>query len=720
MSTESTGKFQTPGGLYKAFLKAVVLDVTSALRVIGEYAFPDGPEAPPSPRAKALVEAGEWDAGDKLAMTSCPPEACMAGVGGKDRFCFVRNCTSASHQEPDRKLELEVGWYVRKGSLPASGAYVTPYLPSRAVPIAVTLILARDAPLRMTLGQWKFLCQDFFAGEEADMVLSEDEVPSDGDSLESISTSTRETPETPPAEDPVVPAAAVGPRTMELFLATATTDGDPSTSPFHVALGDQNPSVEAFLEGGGDEVRTAVLQLMSDVGPAVENQEQRWEQMMFRKTGDYVKQLEQLEAHMVWSTERIDTISQQVAEANDASNAWQTIAERTRRDLLATRNDLAKEREAGLKRAQGYESLEKSHDKLASDVLRRAVGGGVQFAEHVDFGTSFPTQQALLNQLDHQINSTGGDVDLLKCSIQTLQGQFESGGGVKCHGVDIGGYRECVAFYESGNLNIGGYLDGFAMAHAIKTTAVHEQDALRNREARKKVKFDNALEASVITSFDTPVPSILATPGKPAHAAISEHLKSFKDFKRPGRDTGVGQQIKAGCKAIVGRTSKLREIQGTEQAARGLSLGMASDARVFNEGFVRFMEELYDELTTDTTYSPQEAWEVCIDCADEIWRELSEVRAIYLDAACLSKGLYLWGMLQAWKVQQRYLANDFKNDPALTGIMVRRLLMHGGDTSVKDKLTKLDSLLTKVDEHHRLHAAQLKKVQDSLKFKADK
>jgi hypothetical protein len=114
--------------------------------------------------------------------------------------------------------------------------------------------------------------------------------------------------------------------------------------------------------------------------------------------------------------------------------------------------------------------------------------------------------------------------------------------------------------------------------------------------------------------------------------------RASKTSKRPGRDTGVGQQIKAGCKAIVGRI-----IQGTNGQAHALSIGMASDSRLFNEGIVRFMEELNDELTADTSYSPQEAWEVCIGCADEIWPELSEVRRVYLDAACMSKGLYLGG-----------------------------------------------------------------------------
>ena len=137
--------------------------------------------------------------------------------------------------------------------------------------------------------------------------------------------------------------------------------------------------------------------------------------------------------------------------------------------------------------------------------------------------------------------------------------------------------------------------------------------------------------------------------GKSAHSTMSAHLKTFKDSKRGGRDTGVGQQIKDGCKSVVERIGKLWGTQSTDADARGLSLGM-----------------------------------------------------------------------QAWKVHQRYLANDFQNKPALTGIIVRRLLSHGGDTTVKDKLIKLNSLLAKVDDNHRLHAAQMKKLQDSLKLKADK
>jgi hypothetical protein len=122
-------------------------------------------------------------------------------------------------------------------------------------------------------------------------------------------------------------------------LATAATDGDPSTSPFHEVLREQNSQgfleAEAFLEAGGNEVTAALLQVVGDFDgrdPIL--------QQLARKAGTYVKQLEQFEAHMTWSKDRIEAISKQVAEAKDSSMTWQLIAERTRKDLLATRSEL--------------------------------------------------------------------------------------------------------------------------------------------------------------------------------------------------------------------------------------------------------------------------------------------------------------------------------------------------------------------------------------------
>jgi hypothetical protein len=60
-------------------------------RVIGEGAFPDGPESPPSPRAKALVEAGEWDAGEKLVLLLCSVRPSVLRTHIWIYFCATHN-----------------------------------------------------------------------------------------------------------------------------------------------------------------------------------------------------------------------------------------------------------------------------------------------------------------------------------------------------------------------------------------------------------------------------------------------------------------------------------------------------------------------------------------------------------------------------------------------------------------------------------------------------
>jgi hypothetical protein len=71
--------------------------------------------------------------------------------------------------------------------------------------------------------------------------------------------------------------------------------------------------------------------------------------------------------------------------------------------------------------------------------------------------------------------------------------------------------------------------------------------------------------------------------------------------------------------------------------------------------------------------------------------------------------------IKAWKIQERYMANHFKNDPALNGIMIWCVLLHGGDTTVKEKLAKFDEICRKVDENFRTLNGEISKVKDSIK-----
>jgi hypothetical protein len=104
-----------------------------------------------------------------------------------------------------------------------------------------------------------------------------------------------------------------------------------------------------------------------------------------------------------------------------------------------------------------------------------------------------------------------------------------------------------------------------------------------------------------------------------------------------------------------------------------------------------------------------------LECLEQIFEELHQARVAVVDAARLSQGIYLWGMLKAWQIQQRYIRNDFQDDPALTGIFVRRVLLHGQDVSLDERLSKLSDGLKKAEDHNRQAASDTKQLQREVK-----
>jgi hypothetical protein len=104
-----------------------------------------------------------------------------------------------------------------------------------------------------------------------------------------------------------------------------------------------------------------------------------------------------------------------------------------------------------------------------------------------------------------------------------------------------------------------------------------------------------------------------------------------------------------------------------------------------------------------------------LECLEQIFEELHQARVAVVDAARISQGIYLWGMLRAWQIQQRYVSNDFQDDPALTGIFVRRVLLHGQDVSLDDRLSKITDGVKKLEEHDRQVQSDVKQLQRDVK-----
>jgi len=107
-----------------------------------------------------------------------------------------------------------------------------------------------------------------------------------------------------------------------------------------------------------------------------------------------------------------------------------------------------------------------------------------------------------------------------------------------------------------------------------------------------------------------------------------------------------------------------------ENEVTRLAQGLTEDSVSFLSQMDAWLTKSYCEMTTDIIYSGKVAWCMLMECLAKILEELHSTREDVADAARLAPELYIWRMLQAWKVQQRHLQNDFQDDPMLTGVFV--------------------------------------------------
>lgn len=400
-----------------------------------------------------------------------------------------------------------------------------------------------------------------------------------------------------------------------------------------------------------------------------------------------------LEEMQAKTTDRLQRLERELA-------AWKRRAE-----AAATQTEIAQR--AAAESRQHFQTM---HARMTRIETQAAQGGGAD-----------DQVTRRLDRLWHDMYSPQGTFMAFKLQFTDFREKLESGGGIECHGVHFSSKREMLSWFENKEARAEYFLDALAYLHAIRAPVVHQDDASKQRESQAKIGLKSVLETSVVTSFDTILPSILVggkratEQGGGTYDWLKGYLKTFAVWKPRGMSTGVGQQILDGVAKVTSRAEMLRNANTTDVEVRALAGGLCQDSAFFCNELVRFMNEQQEDLTNDTTFTSDQVWDMQLECLQTIIHELSEAREAVGDAARYDPAYYLWGMLRAWQIQQRYITNHFKDDPALTGIMVRRILMHGEDTTVKTKLAKIDDIQRKVEEHHRYFQNELKKLQAANK-----
>jgi hypothetical protein len=612
-------------------------DDDSAFACLQAEAFPD--TEPPSPRAQALIESGEWDSNQKLSLVFIERQSCNGKVGNDDtRFCGKppNYCQVATHIK-NTVGEIKRGWYISIGK--TQGVLTSPFLPSsdEGGPIrgsAPGRLVTGENPFRMTKGQWKFVIDSWRASQVE--VLSESD--------EDLS---------PPASHPTIDTSVTGLQEPGESIADtlAFTTASPTDNVASLLAEDPNFLIVREM------VRTLEARLVA------------MDQNVAALTSRNRTLEEALESHRTHSVES--------HRANSA--VFRGIQER----MTAVEHQAAN----------------------AGDM----IGDGHSFRDRMD-------------ALDEAVFSSNGLVSQFRNNFTDFKEKFESGGGIECHGISFKSQRDCVSWFgrDAGALKIEVFLDGLAYLHAIREAVVHTDDATRQRESQIKTMMSTGLEVAVITSFDTILPSVLVggkritdTAMGGTYAWLQSYLKTFKVWKPIGTTNGVSHQILAGVGRVTQRAYELRKRMAMPDALM-LSAGLCQDSAHFCNELVRFINEQQEELTANTAYTDEQVWAMQLECLQRIVEELSEARESVADAARFEPGYYLWGMLRAWKIQQRYIENHFKDDPALTGVLVRRILMQGQDTNVKKQLDKVDSVDHKLEAYKRDNNNAVKQLKDDV------
>jgi hypothetical protein len=364
--------------------------------------------------------------------------------------------------------------------------------------------------------------------------------------------------------------------------------------------------------------------------------------------------------------------------------------------------------------------LARAHHEIGA--LRTHVGhmiGRVQRAED-DRGSAGQDLQASVDALSFDMLDPQGTITRLKHQISKLNDKFDSGGGVSCHGVAFGSQTEFVKWYKQKKItNHAMFMDAVAVLHSITDAVVSDKQYNKTRESQTKNEFDNSLESTMVSSFNTMVPSGLiggrvVKEGGAAVVQLKRCMATFDVWEPAGMERGLSYEIIAGVAAVSQEVVEYQASCTNDPEVRLLAQGLLGDSVNFCRELVLFVSVQNKHLTQGTKYTKEQVWGMQLDIMLQILSELGQQRRGLATSARKEPALYVCAMLKARVIQERLRANKFEDDPSLNGIIMRKIMLQGGSDALKGKIDKIDEVAKKMTDYHRINNSDVKSLQERV------
>ena len=168
-----------------------------------------------------------------------------------------------------------------------------------------------------------------------------------------------------------------------------------------------------------------------------------------------------------------------------------------------------------------------------------------------------------------------------------------------------------------------------------------------------------------------------------AYECLVGYIKDYFIWHTRGSQgySGLRTIIWEGTATVTGHLRRLRNTFPTYPYLKELLVYLATDSTDLILDFLEFFTSQYEEYIETSTFPPEQALTTVLYLTALIGEELHGARAEVMDSGQHVPGKFLWGFIKALEIQERRRRNQFKDNPALNGRLVRRMLVHDGEQS---------------------------------------
>jgi hypothetical protein len=211
---------------------------------------------------------------------------------------------------------------------------------------------------------------------------------------------------------------------------------------------------------------------------------------------------------------------------------------------------------------------------------------------------------------------------------------------------------------------------------------------LSSQHAITKAAYASTNQVRVATLYRTAYPEVFGSAEDSITVSFGSAMSSYT--KRHNQDTpgGIVNVIQAGVDNYQERTAVLITQQIGDAELHDLASLMLARSKEFITEMCHFIEEFYSEMTQSSAMCELEAWTLTASLLFEIIRERNMARSIVKQARDSKPLLHVWGVIKTHEVMERFMANHFRDNPALTGILVQHIIRRQKNVDSTGQLTK--------------------------------